>query len=82
MFAEVTIVIYNQYIIILQLLYYIYGVLFSGVSSDTTSKSGRASEWGRMDVNQKDPVEMALTADVQKAPFAHVAASSCKTCIC
>jgi hypothetical protein len=32
-----------------------------------------------LDVNRKDPVEMALAADLQRSALAHVAESSCKT---
>jgi hypothetical protein len=52
-------------------------VLLAGASFGTASGSGRGSRWARLNVNRKDPVEMALAADLQRSALAHVAVSSC-----
>jgi len=53
-------------------------VLLVGASLGTASGVGRDTGWAPMDVNRMDPVEMALTADLQWSALAHVAISSCK----
>ncbi len=52
-------------------------VLHSGASLGTASGVGRDTGWARLDVNQSDPVELALAADLQRPTLAHVAVSSC-----
>ena len=39
----------------------------------TDRRNGRGSGWARMDVNQEDPVELALAIELQRSALAHAA---------
>jgi hypothetical protein len=52
-------------------------VVPAGAARGTDRVRGRGSGWARLDVNREDPVEMALSADIQRSALAHVAVSWC-----
>ena len=52
-------------------------MLPAGVTLGTTSGSGRASGWARLDVNRSNLMETALAADLQRSALARVLVSSC-----
>jgi hypothetical protein len=48
-------------------------VMSAGAIFGTVSRFGRSSGWARMDVNQEDPVELALAIELQRSALAHAA---------
>ena len=52
-------------------------VVLVGAARVIASGRGGGSGWARLHVNQADPVELALAADLHKSALEHVAESSC-----